>query len=383
MDIKMLYLLVIVFSLCLLKPVEASDLPAPPFMKLWACSVGEQAGPPTFCDSVICFDTWSSLKAIVFGAVDLKTGKILWKKTIEGHHIIEETYENKRLYMVIEKDGADDIRKLTYTGRGEVLVLKPDSGVELLRIPIDGVGCDPIIKDTTLYCVFGDNVLKSIDLDTYKTIWTTIIPDVSENVEFLSSSTTFDRKQIKVIGTNIIIKDQNRIVCVNRQTGEVCWRYENAYWGISGDDKGEHIYIDFERELSSLNGINGTREWTVSMESDILRGPVSYKGLIFIACRDGILYALHSDSGKVSWKCHLSEGKMALFSELVIQKNTIIISEDRKLFALDLSGKVLWEFDLQNSSFLDSGIRDIVVLEDGYLLSSFRSIFRYAIEKQP
>ncbi|MHC9543182.1 MAG: PQQ-binding-like beta-propeller repeat protein [Vulcanimicrobiota bacterium] len=383
MDIKMLYLLVIVFSLCLLKPVEASDLPAPPFKKLWACSVGEQAGPPTFCDSVICFDTWPSLKAIVFGAVDLKTGKILWKKTIEGHHIIEETYENKRLYMVIEKDGADDIRKLTYTGSGEVLVLKPDSGVELSRIPIDGVGCDPIIKDTTLYCVFGDNVLKSIAPDTYKTIWTTMISDVSENVEFLSSSTIINRKQLKVIGTYLFILDNNRIVCVNRQTGEVYWRYENAYWGISGDDKGEHIYIDFEKELSSLNGMNGRREWTVSMESDILRTPVSHRGLIFIVCRDGMLYALEADSGKVSWKCHLLKGEFARFSQPVIQENTIIVSADCKLFTVDLAGKILWEFDLQDSSFLDSGIRDIVVLEDGYLLSSFRSIFRYATEKQP
>ncbi|MGV8125049.1 MAG: hypothetical protein AB2L14_35320 [Candidatus Xenobiia bacterium LiM19] len=92
-DIKMLYLLVIVFSLCLLKPVEASDLPAPPFVKLWACSVGDQVDHPTFCDSEICFDTRTSLKAIVFGAVDLKTGKILWKKTIGGHHILLKTYE--------------------------------------------------------------------------------------------------------------------------------------------------------------------------------------------------------------------------------------------------------------------------------------------------
>jgi len=93
-------------------------------------------------------------------------------------------------------------------------------------------------------------------------------------------------------------------------------------------------------------------------------------------------YALHSDSGKVNWKCHLSKRKFAPFSEPVIQENTIIVSADCKLFALDLSGKILWEFDLQDSSFLDSGIRDILVLEDGYLLSSFRSIFRYATEKQ-
>lgn len=377
--IKMFQLMVLLFSLCLLKPIEAADLPAPPFKKLWACRVGEQVYHPTFCDSVICFDTWPSFKAIVFGAVDLKTGKILWKKSIKGFHIIEKTYEKKRLYMVVEKTGTDIEKNLTYTGCGEVIVFNPDSGDELLRIPVDEVECSPAIKNATLYCIFRDNVLKSIDLDTHKTIWVTTIPDVSDNVKILSSKTV-NRKQLEVIGVYLFIFDNNEIVCVNRQTGEVRWRYENAYGSIAADDKGKHIYINIERELSSLNGINGTREWTVSMESDILRPPVLYRGLIFIVCRDGMLYALEANSGKVSWKCHLSKGEFARFSTLVIQKNTIIVSADSKLFALDLSGKILWEFELRDFP-LDSSIRDIVVLEDGYLLSSFCSIFKIVTKK--
>lgn len=151
--IKMLSLIIFIFSLCLLKPSEADDLLAPPFKKLWTCYIGEQVDYPTLCDRVICFNTWPSLKAIEFGAVDLKTGKILWKKSIEDHHILLKIYENNRLYMVIEKTGADIIRKLTYTGSVKVLVIEPDSGKELLRIPIDDVGCDPIIKHATLYCI--------------------------------------------------------------------------------------------------------------------------------------------------------------------------------------------------------------------------------------
>jgi hypothetical protein len=122
---------------------------------------------------------------IEYGAIELKTGKPLWKKSIKGYHILRKTYENKRLFMVIEKGGSDDLLsgKETYTGKAEVLMLDPVSGKELLRMPFDGVGCDPVIKDSTLYCVFGDDLLKSIDLFTQKTLWAITIPEAHKNVE--------------------------------------------------------------------------------------------------------------------------------------------------------------------------------------------------------
>lgn len=223
-------------------------------------------------------------------------------------------------------------------------------------------------------------MLKSIDLDTQKTIWTITIPDVSKKIEYLSSANIISRKQLKITGVNLFIEDHNKIVCVNRQIGEVRWRYENAYWGGAVDYKGEHIYIDFEREIKSLNVMSGRQEWTVSMESDIQLSPISYRDLIFVVCRDGILYALQANSGNVIWKYHLSKAKFPRISKPIIQKNTIVLSVDRNLVALDLSGKKLWDFNLQG--FLRSDIRDILVLDDGYLISSFYSIFRYTTEKR-
>ncbi len=375
---KICYVVVFVFLLSFLKVVEAADLPAPPFQKLWICSVGEQVGHPTFCDKVICFFTWPQLKSLVYGAVDLQTGKILWKKSMEGYHLIAKEYENDRLYIAIEETGTD-LRKSAYTGRGEVLMLEPHSGFELLRIPIDYVGSDPVIKDGTVYCVFGDDVLKSIDLGTQKTIWAVTIPNINKNVEGFDSS--IHRKRLKVSETNLLIEDHNRIVCVNRQTGEVRWRYEtnNEFWSIQVDDNGENIYQSFKRELKSVNPVNGRQNWSVLMKSDILWETLPYRGLIFLTCReDGMLYALQADSGKVIWKCYLSDWKNPIITRPVFQDNTIILEVDRKLVAIFLSGIKLWEwkFDID-----DDALRGIAVLKDGYLLSFPTRISRYTMEK--
>jgi outer membrane protein assembly factor BamB len=370
------YLIALVLLLFPLKPIKAADLPVPPFDRLWTIQIVGQVDKPTFCDRVIIFDTWPHLEAIEYGAVDLKTGEIHWQKSIEGYHILTKTYEKNRFFMVIEKDGSDR-RKLTYTGRAEVLVIEPVSGNELLRIPIDEVGCDPVIKDSTLYCVFGDDVLKSIDLFTQKTLWSITIPGAHKNVESFPSP--INRKQIKVAGMNLFVEDHNKAMCVNRQTGEVRWRYEtdDEFWSIQADDSGEYIYHCSGRELRSVNPMNGGQKWAVSMKSDILWSPIQYSNLIFLVCRDRMLYALQADSGKVIWKYYLSSSKRPIFSKPFIQDNTIILSADFKLVSLFLSGIKLWEFDIEQDY-----LRDIVVLKDGYLLCFNNRISRYTTEKK-
>ncbi|MDQ7827348.1 MAG: hypothetical protein RDV48_31430 [Candidatus Eremiobacteraeota bacterium] len=198
---KMHYLMILALLISLLKPVKAADLPVPPFKKLWTSRVMGLVHEPTVCDKVICFDSWPCCEPWQYGAADLKTGKILWKKTIEGYHTLTKTCEKNRYFIVIERTGAD-IEKLTYTGKAEVLVLEPVSGKELLHIPIDEVGCDPTIKDSTLYCVFGDDQLKAIDLVTQKTRWAITIPEAHRNV--LSFSSSISRKRLKAAGENLI-----------------------------------------------------------------------------------------------------------------------------------------------------------------------------------
>lgn len=384
---KICYLTVLVFFFSLLNPVEASDLPVPPFSIQWTRYLGGHIGQPLLCDSVVCFDTWPELRAIEFGAVEIKTGKILWKKHIEGYHTIMKTYENNRFFMVIERRGFDDILKdkLTYTGRVEVLVLDPVSGKELSRMPIDGVGCYPIIQDSTLYCVFGDDVLKSIDLFTQKTLWTITIPEAHRNVESFppfkdveSSHSFLFRKHLKAAGAYLLVEDHNKTICVNRETGAVHWRYETGdeFWSINADDNGEHIYQSYKKELKSVNPMNGRQEWSVLMKSDIDWETLPYRGLIFLTCRgDGMLYALQADNGKVVWKYYLSDLKDPIITRPVFQDNTLVLTADRKLVAISLSGIKLWEFDTKETL-----LQDIVALKDGFLLHLTIGISRYIME---
>ena len=384
----MRYVLVVAVFFFILNSVEAADLPVPPFTQKWISYLGSHVCQPILCDSVVCFDTFPTHGAFEFGAIDLKTGKILWKKHIVGYHIIMETYENNRLFMVIENRGPDDIlkNKLTYTGKAEVLVLDPVSGREFLHLPIDGVGCYPIIKDSILYCVFGDDVLKSIDLFTQKTLWTITIPEAHRNVESFplfkdveSSHSFLFRKHLKAAGSYLLVEDHNKTICVNRETGAVHWRYETGdeFWSIRADDNGEHIFQSYKRELRSVNPRNGRLEWSVLMKSDINWETLPYRGLIFLTCSgDGMFYALQADNGKLIWKYHFSDSKNPIITRPAFQDNVLILSADQKLVAITLSGIKLWEFDTKETRLL----QDIIALKDGFLLHFTIGISRYIMK---
>ena len=86
--------------------------------------------------------------------------------------------------------------------------------------------------------------------------------------------------------------------------------------------------------------------WRVKLEQDILTTPVIYNGKVFIACDDGLLYALKQEDGSELWR--LDEGFGFESSPFLSEGRLYVGSLDGVFYCLNATnGEVIWQLKLQ------------------------------------
>ncbi|MDQ7824418.1 MAG: PQQ-binding-like beta-propeller repeat protein [Candidatus Eremiobacteraeota bacterium] len=368
------HLMIVLLLFLLSIPAGAADLPAPPFRKSWAYEVekelGEQPGYFALSKGTLCFTAHRS-----FGAIDFSSGKILWKKSLKSQAVLAADCEDDRFYVALGKKAS--FSNEHQSGKEQIIAFDPRSGKELLDIPLDRIDCKPAIEAHILYCVFADNTMKAIDLNTQRTLWTTTVKDFDKREK---NRYFRNEKSLKAEKAHLFIKDEYRLLCADCRTGTIQWKYDikDFYWHYSTDEKGAHVYLALGEEVRSLNGRDGKLEWAVSIDSAVGGSPVPCGGLVILAGRDFTLYALKADNGKIKWTYELSKEAGPNISELFVENDTVIAAVNSKMLALTLSGEKLWEFDTEVYH-----LWVIMFVDDGFLFSSGHEILRYTMGTPP
>ncbi len=291
------------------------------FDRMWrVVGGGSIAGCPAVKDGIAYF---GSLDSYVY-AVDAKTGKMLWK-----------TKANKAI-----------------------------------------MDSSPLIDGDVLYIASADNRLYSINMHTGEIVWfvetngeISLTPFFDENNVYVGSRDGYVyavkkhegiiswkfRTGDEVVSCPVVYKGRvfigsfdGYLYCLDSETGREIWRFKTGgeifnTWPFLVREN--TIYVpSFDNYLYAIEISSGKEIWRFKT-GKYGNGAASvwHNGVIYHACRDGILYAL-TPEGKERWRFDGAIGS-PIDKRVLIHNDTIYFgSSDGNLYAVDLEGKEIWRF---------------------------------------
>lgn len=234
------------------------------------------------------------------------------------------------------------------------------------------LGC-PIIEDEIIYIGGSDRVFRAIDLETGKLVW-----------EFKGLNGFVETKPVFYDDKILFGAWDEHFYCLDAETGKLNWQWKGdragtfyspaACWAVASEDI---VFIAApDRKLTALNIENGNEIWRTgkykvretiglsengetlfmrTMNDTILALPVSDKleepmwitncsfgyeissaqivekdNTIFYATKNGMIYSLDSESGKIIWQHKISNGFV----------NTVTPINNHQIITTDFDGKV-------------------------------------------
>jgi len=362
-------LLLLMLSFC--ASIVYAEPPHPPFRKVWSYKTHEQIYSSlrenTVDNRILCYYTSEE-----YGAVDIGTGKCLWKKPVGKNHILQGRCFKNRFCITLEKyDGNPEHWN---SGKGTFYILDPYTGREISSLTLSEMECHPDLAGGILYCLFELNRLAAIDIATGKRLWErqiTLSPDEHKR--------KFIDIDLNAVGNSLFIKNSYKeMLCVNTASGETRWKLtlNSSYPSYTIDSK--RFYLLHDDKITALNIDNGRKEWEFTSENRIENRMISTENLVVFIGKNGFIYALAAENGSISWSQKLPPAKYRISCELFLMDGSIILTLSNRLLAFDLKGNRLWEFD--NSAGYIAGISS---LEGGYLINTGHALIRYEEGEPP
>ena len=90
--------------------------------------------------------------------------------------------------------------------------------------------------------------------------------------------------------------------------------------------------------------------WKFKTGKAVYSTPVIHNNIIYVGSRDKIFYALNSKNGKEIWKFN---AKAPIQSTAAVYNNMVYFESGNTLYALTLSGKLVWKSDLYKGKLTD------------------------------
>lgn len=295
-----------------------------------------------------------------FYSLSLSNGTVNWK--YKTQNAIYSTPAVKCKYVVF--GSADSSIYCLNEKNGEVIwIYKTNAAV---------LGC-PIIKNNIVYIGGSDRIFRAIELKTGKLIW-----DFNGLNGFVETRPAF-------YNDNILFGawDEN-FYCLDSETGKLNWKWKGdrtelfyspaACWAVAADDI--VFFAAPDRKLTALDIETGNQVWrsgkyvvreTIGLSEDdeklfirtmndtILALPVSDKfeqplwitncgfgydissaqilekdDVLFYPTKNGVIYALDTETGKVLWQHKISNGFI----------NTVTPINNHQIITTDFDGKV-------------------------------------------
>ncbi|HMN25210.1 MAG TPA: PQQ-binding-like beta-propeller repeat protein [Ignavibacteriaceae bacterium] len=293
-----------------------------------------------------------------FYSFDLLTGSVNWK--FKSLNAIYSTPAFKCNYIVF---GSAD---------SSIYCLNTDNGNLIWNYKTNAavLGC-PVIEDEIVYIGGSDKIFRAIDLESGKLVW---------DFKGLNGET----KPVYYDDKILFGAWDEHFYCLDSETGKLIWKWKGdrtgtfyspaACWAVASD--GIVFFAAPDRKLTALNIKTGNEVWRTgkyqvretvglsengetlfirTMNDTILALPISDKlkdpiwitncgfgyeissaqivekdGVIFYPTKNGMIYSLDAETGKILWQHKISNGFV----------NTITPINNHQIITTDFDGKI-------------------------------------------
>lgn len=161
------------------------------------------------------------------------------------------------------------------------------------------------------------------------------------------------------------------IVCLSLESGAVNWkRSTDAIYRSNPVVENDTLYVaNYKGQVQALHAANGEPIWQFQAvgtngfyNAEFQRGVTFHKGVLYIGSRDFNIYAIHAKRGRAVWN-RREQGSWIISSPAAWEDKIFYGSSDTHKFYCShwLSGKTIWEVDIQSRVYATPVVNDGVV----------------------
>jgi outer membrane protein assembly factor BamB len=140
--------------------------------------------------------------------------------------------------------------------------------------------------------------------------------------------------------------------CLDAKTGKVKWSFNTDGPVItSATPHNGSIFFcvvtyKLTVELFKLEITTGRRLWSQILPAPIDSGTITaYSDMIYFTCRNGMVYAIEEEKGKIAWKTKITSSQNLYSCAVADERSVYVGSYDDNLYCLDRkNGEVKWKY---------------------------------------
>ena len=255
------------------------------------------------------------------------------------------------------------------------------------RVPTDGeIVSSPAVDGNDVFVGSGDGSLYAIDLTSGSVRWRLSLGAAVNGSPALHGAIVI----VSLRGNRVVAVDRRTGSVQWRFTGgsdaAMPWGHEtgNAFTSSPVVTDGTVLVGTNDGKLYALDAQHGRLRWAAAIGAPIWSSPAVATNRVFVGASDGVLYCLDLKSGEPRWRFETEgsriESRQFGFDRRTIQSSPAVAngtvyfgSRDGFLYAVSAdSGKLVWRYDHQTSWVNDSpAVADRVV----YVGTSDNSFF--------
>lgn len=169
--------------------------------------------------------------------------------------------------------------------------------------------------------------------------------------------------------------NDNKVYCLNAETGQKVWEYETGADVSSSPLVAEgNLYIGSnDKKIYCLNAGNGKKKWDYTTDNAVASSAAIYNNKIYIGNFDKKIFCLNAETGKKIWQYQTIAD---IFSTPAVSEGRVFVGDVRNtLYCLDAElGTLLWTFKTK------SDIPPSPAVSNGYVYFGSRDNNFYCVE---
>ncbi|MBN2330865.1 MAG: PQQ-binding-like beta-propeller repeat protein [Candidatus Aenigmarchaeota archaeon] len=254
-------------------------------------------------------------------AIDPANGRLVWKFRTEGSIA----------------EGSPTIHEgVLYVGSFDqnLYAIRAHDGRLLWKFRTrDMVACTPRVDGGVVYFGSKDQNIYALDSRTGELLW-----------KFRTFGGIISEPTI--VGNKLIMGSyDHNLYCLDKRSGELLWKVRTQGEVHNANaipvNEGLLYFSSFDNFLRAVDLETGDIVWRLKVgQYGSCVAPVIHKGVIYQACRDGILYAVSMD-GRLLWK-YVTKDNVGVPN--IVDDRIYLGSCDFTIHCIDLRGRKLWNF---------------------------------------
>jgi len=332
----------------------------PPFIHQWVAPGGPQIASYNITKNELRYAGDS------IGALNLKTGKLLWKRQGDSQTPDAGAFEGAKLYGEIQDYGI--IADNAATGRR----------IWTLRVPLPINNSVMCVDNRKLFVELRTGYITALRASDHKVIWKVpLAPKGSKTKLNIDKIMAVGHQKLLVVASTLdFLHGAYTILCLSPSSGSVLWRMPVIPSIVSGIDRplacvadAKNMYVeDANRDMKAFSLRDGTIEWR---QSNTGFAP-TIGGTQIVSLWNGRLIAFNSATGRKLWSVTLSKDTSEPWAAPTMRGSEIWVVGEDYLYCVASSGKLRWKWPVQ----ADLEAAPIFV-RDGFLLSVDGSLIKF------